>query len=651
MKGLGKAKKVMMIGIDGFDPIYAKPLLDAGKLPNMKRFLEMGVTTPLMSMQGAMPTYTPPNWCSMATGAWPGTHGITCFWNHTLGDPLDKLSTGFDSQKCEAEYMHDALANQGLNSIVVGWPTTWPPTNERTILLDGSGIHPFITESADYEKFVICDETFDKVTFKAHIANDSGAECFVTEEVQEKKFGVTTTEHTQKVTGLSVDESILEGAADEIMAPIKAAEGWSFDTLDAKETIFLVNNGKERRYALIKAEDGIYNTVEVYVNKKAENPLGKVKLGEWSEMIYDEFTKDDGSKFGAAYRLRLLKMSNDGSSLYMYGSFATDVNSEDHVYPGAVRKELFKELGAPLMWSNCGRNDLEKNTIMYETMVLSCRWIMDAVDYLMENKEWSLVLQGLHIIDQGNHAHLTGIHLPGEEGEMNREFLEKYYILADEYISRAFKWIDKGVAVIIASDHGGLAVGDDSNELGDAWKLNIGVMQELGYTVLKEENGEQVIDWSKTTAIAQRSQYIYVNLKGRDPEGIVDPAEYEALVEKIIDDLYNYREPKTGRRIVGMALDREEMESINLYGPHVGDIFYTMTRDFAHDQGNTMPTVSRGETSIRCLFMAAGPGFKSNSIIDKKVEIVDLVPTLCYLLGVEPPQTVDGGVIYQILED
>ena len=59
------------------------------------------------------------------------------------------------------------------------------------------------------------------------------------------------------------------------------------------ETIFLVNNGKERRYALIKAEDGIYNTVEVYVNKKAENPLGKVKLGEWSEnrtRIYMIFT-------------------------------------------------------------------------------------------------------------------------------------------------------------------------------------------------------------------------------------------------------------------------------------------------------------------------------------------------------------------------
>ena len=35
-------------------------------------------------------------------------------------------------------------------------------------------------------------------------------------------------------------------------------------------------------------------------------------------MIYDEFTKDDGSKFGAAYRLRLLKISNDGSSLRRY---------------------------------------------------------------------------------------------------------------------------------------------------------------------------------------------------------------------------------------------------------------------------------------------------------------------------------------------
>lgn len=650
MKHFGSVEKAMMITIDGFDPVYAKPLLEKGVLPNIARFMEIGATTKKMDMQGALPTYTPPNWCTLATGAWAGTHGITCFWNHTLGEPLDKLSTGFDSTKCRAEYIHDALARQGKKSIVVGWPTTWPPTNKETILIDGSGIHPFITESLDYEKFVRGSIHTEQSIFVSHIVDDSGAECFVTEEVTEKKFGVTTTEQVQKVTGLSVDESILEGAADEISVPIKAPEGWAVDVQDAKESIMLVNNGKERRYLLLKADDGAYNTIEVYRSKKDDAPIGVVTADAWSEMIYDTFVTDEGELHGAAYQIRLIEIAEDGSSFELYGTFATDMDSQNHVYPPSMRKMLFEALGAPIMWSNCGRRDYVKNLIMVETMEMSCRWIMDAVDYLMENEEWDLVLQGLHIIDQGNHAHLTGIQEPGEVGAMNKAFLERYYRLADEYVGRSFKWIDRGVTVFVASDHGGLAVGDDSNEIGDAWKLNIGLMQELGYTVLKEIDGVQEIDWTQTKAIAQRSMYIYINLKGRDPEGIVDPAEYDQLVEQIIDDLYSYRDKKTGRRVIGACFDREEMEQLNLWGDRVGDIVYTMTRDFAHDQGNTFSGVSRDGTSIRCLFMAAGPAIKSNTVIDRKVEMVDVVPTICYLLGVEPPKTVDGGVIYQLLE-
>ena len=651
MSQYGKVNKAMMLTIDGFDPVYAKPLLENGILPNIQHFLEMGTTTKKMDMQGALPTYTPPNWCTLATGAWPGTHGITCFWDHTLGEPLDKLSTGFDSKKCQAEYIHDAMARQGKKSIVVGWPTTWPPTNEDTILIDGSGIHPFITESLDYEKFVNGSITTEIPVFQSHVVDDSGAECFVTEEVTEKKFGVTTTEQVQKVTGLSVDETILEGAADQMMVPIKEPSGWAIDTQNAKESMLFVNNGKERRYLLLKKEHGCYTTIEVYGNKQALTPMGIVKVGGWSETIIDHFVADDGERHQAAYRLRLLEIAEDGSAFCLYGTFATDMESTNHVYPPDVRKELFDALGAPIMWSNCGRNDYMKNLIMIETMEISCRWVIDAVDYLMTNKEWDIVLQGLHIIDQGNHAHLTGTQEAGSVGQMNRDFLERYYRLADEYVGRSLKWIDQGVAVFVASDHGGLAVGDDSNEIGDAWKLNIGVMEELGYTVLKEVNGIKEIDWSKTRAIAQRSQYVYINLKGRDPEGIVDPDDYDRLVEQIIDDLYNYRDKKSGRRVISAAFDREEMEQLNLWGDRVGDIVYTMTRDFAHDQGNTFSGVSRKGTSIRCFFMAAGPGIKKNTIIDRKVEMVDVVPTICYLLGVEPPKTVDGGVIYQLLED
>ena len=55
--------------------------------------------------------------------------------------------------------------------------------------------------------------------------------------------------------------------------------------------------------------------------------------------------------------------------------------------------------------------------------------------------------------------------------------------------------------------------------LGEYGGLNLGVMEELGYTVRKkDENGDPVdeIDWEKTRAVQIRSNYIYINLKGRD---------------------------------------------------------------------------------------------------------------------------------------
>ena len=114
-------------------------------------------------------------------------------------------------------------------------------------------------------------------------------------------------------------------------------------------------------------------------------------------------------------------------------------------------------------------------------------------------------------------------------------------------------------------------------------KLHAKVMEELGYTVVNKENAEKgwyTIDWTKTRAVNMRTSHIYVNLKGRDPEGIVEPEDYDALVQQIISDLYAYRDPVHGERVVSFAMTREEMECVGMGGKHCGDIFFQMRPDF-----------------------------------------------------------------------
>ena len=649
----GKAKKVMYLGIDGFDPMYAKPLLDAGRLPNLKKFLEIGTTTKDMGMIGCLPSYTPPNWCSMATGAYPGTHGITCYWNHQIGDPLDKLFIGFDSTKVKAEFIHDVFSRQGKKSIVVGWPTTWPPTNDSTILIDGGGVHPFLTDCLDYERYYFCDERYTETKFIPHGKNENGANCFVTENVTDLEFGIENSA-AQKKDDFSDevnDGSGHEAVVDKEYCQIKPATNWSWEVGDAKECAILVNNGYERRYLLItKNENGKYQNIDIYRSKKDQSSkLGEIRgVDTWSTYIYDTMNvKDQVANVG--YKIKFMTISDDESSFRLYSTFAIDLGSDAHAYPAGIKQEIFSVLNQPLMLSNSTRDDVDEMKTNFEVNLAAFRWAMDMVDYLLENKEWDLALAGMHIIDISTHLHLNCIAEGSKHPELHYEYVNKYYELADEYIGRNLKWLDKGVTIAIGSDHGGLLMGDNSIELGDAWKLNIGVMEELGYTVTKLENGKKVIDWTKTRAIAQRSSYIYINLKGRDPQGIVEPEDYDRLVEQIITDLYSYRDPKTGRRVINIALNRTDMETVHLGGDRVGDIFYTIEPDFAHDQGNSLANAHRAGTSMRCLFAIAGSGVKSGVVLDRTVEMVDVVPTLCHLFGIEVPETVDGGVIYQAL--
>nr|WP_315989055.1 alkaline phosphatase family protein [Desulforamulus aquiferis] len=263
----------------------------------------------------------------------------------------------------------------------------------------------------------------------------------------------------------------------------------------------------------------------------------------------------------------------------------------------------------------------------------------------------------MHGIDMYNHYFLdfvTPEHSPGEY-QRYREQIYKIYEISDNFVGEMLKHLEKDTAIIITSDHAGVPKSPQIRELpriGDMWGINVGIMGELGYTKTKEVNGTLQIDWANTTAIAQRSTFIYINLKGRDPQGIVDPADYDRLVEKIIDDLYAYKDPHTGKRIITLALNRTDMELVGLGGENCGDIFYIMEPTFARCHGNALSSHCNLGYSMKPLLMLVGAGFKKGgAVIDRQVKAVDIVPTICHLAGAPMPKNVEGAVIYQYLED
>ncbi|MDA8226425.1 MAG: alkaline phosphatase family protein [Desulfitobacterium hafniense] len=656
-----KTNKIMFLGLDGADPMLIKRLTDEGKLPNFKKMLEIGVSTEDLGMQGALPTITPPNWASLATGAWPNTHGITCFWNHTVGKPLDVLDFGWDSELCKAEYIWNAFDRAGKKSIIFNYPTSWPPTTENAIVVDGTSMFTNLRGYIDYEKVYECAEGDFPIQEIPHEADLSGTDCRVEGEVSSLKAEIKNFEgfgysHPGLVTAEGGSEEEADSAkCDRVLTPIKSAQGWKNAPAGAKEVVLPVNNGQARRYGLITAGDGeTYNKLQIFVSKQAEEPIGEALVNEWSQWIYDTFSVNGVNK-PVAYKIKLIGLDPDGSNMKFYYSFVLDLKPQKYFYPTEIGAELYEKIGPMMQPSNFDRHNPIADTIVLETMEEMYQWHIKAIDYLLDNYEWDLFYSHIHGIDMLNHFYLDyTLEQTTSDYKRYREIILRMYEISDYYIGKLIKRLEDGkVTIVIASDHAAIARNHHVPHplIGDMWGLNVGIMSDLGYTKLKEVDGKFEVDWENSQAIAQRATFIYLNIKGRDPQGIVDPEDYDRLVEKIIDDLYNYRDPNTGRRVISFAMNKSDMEVLGLGGPHCGDIFYMMEPEFNRTHGNGLSNMSLNGYSLKCLFMMAGAGVKKGEVLSRRVRIVDVVPTLCYLAGAPMAKDVEGGVIYQALED
>lgn len=118
MKREARSEKIIVLGIDGMDPKLTKKYIDMGLMPNTKKFIEAGAAREDLVLLGGQPTVTPPMWTTLATGAYPMTHGITGF-NGQHPMRLDKLVYNMDSRRCKAEQLWNVFAEAGKKNSCV----------------------------------------------------------------------------------------------------------------------------------------------------------------------------------------------------------------------------------------------------------------------------------------------------------------------------------------------------------------------------------------------------------------------------------------------------------------------------------------------------------------------------------------------------
>ena len=680
-------KKLLVLGVDGLDPRYSKHLIDEGKMPNMKKYIERGVCREDLVLLGGHPTITPPMWTTLATGCYANVHGITGFYRQHPDD-LEAVTYALDSRDCHAEQVWNCTAEAGLKTLVFHWPgSSWPPTSdsENLYVIDGTspGSLGMATSQTEADFIFGGGENVKEPKYICNADPNFVAQCIV-EELPErsKKGNWSIGENAGKIDRMSImcDFSNVNASAvanlDVVQAPIKPASGWANAPEGAKETVMLFSHGLIRRPCLLlKDENGIYNKLAIYKSKKAEEPIVTLEVGKIQGNIYDEgFDKHD-AKHDVVREMKVLEMAEDGSTVRVWVSAAMNVNVYDTWHPQRIY-DYVKEVAGPTPPTvNLFNHNETIHQCMNDGWRFSIEWQIKAMHEIIKREDIDVVFSHMHNVDLVDHTFISSLSPFIQEnmfkaGKTDRtmddyiRWQNELYEMTDNYLGGFLHFLDEGWTIIITYDHAQTSsLYSKPMGIGDVKGYNVRYMQQWGYLELKhDENGNEIpeIDWTKTKAILNRSEDIYINLKGRNKhvledgtviDGIVDPEDQYELEEEIMTHLYELKHPITGHRIVSLAVRNKDAVHFGLGGPECGDIIYFLAEPYNQHHGDSLST-AQGEnnTSVSPIFIAAGPGFKSGVYTDRIIRQIDVAPTVCALTGVRFPAQCEGSPIYQILD-
>ena len=609
-----------------------KNMIDWGHVPNIKRLFDRGASRPMI---GVFPTLTPPGWTAVSTGSWPGTHQVMDFNIRALGQPLTETIWGINTGLAKSEYLWNTVERAGKKPILVKWEMSWPPTVKTGIQVEGTG--PGVSNHHQI----------------------AGYHLFVGGKWAPRPIGGDRDPET-------LDPSALQDGAPYDVVALKEATEWSNlpssqrPPLEVALTIKPLARGRDDMnrgkvgvpktyFGLIYASTSAgYDRIRITNSRDASDPIADLGVGQWSDWTLDSYVIDNASVQGYL-RLKLITLS---ASADQFELFVPQIwpTGGDWAVPDGVSDDIFQQIGPFLQ--NPARDALGvfDDDTYFELLDFHHQRLAEVAVHLATTHPWDLLMVETHASDYASHFFLAQADpISGASPstiERCRRGLARTYESMDMLIGKVLELADDDTVVALVSDHGGTPNPYHPVDINT-------VLEMAGFVVYDKDlqTGKRRVDLSKTSALGIGLVHVFINLKGREPNGIVDPADYEETQRKIIDALHAYTDPATGRHPFTLALTRADAEMLNLWGELVGDVVYALHPGFDGAHGKQLPSASFGIGGQHSTFILAGAGVRTGIALQRQVRSVNVAPTIAYLLGVPMPANVEGGVVYEALEN
>jgi len=380
----------------------------------------------------------------------------------------------------------------------------------------------------------------------------------------------------------------------------------------------------------------------------------------------------------------------------MISGFGTpDETSNRFVHPPEVMDELRQKIGPYILDVHWNQYESKGIPALLEANRQMTQRRTEYGLHILKQEAWELFMLAYVSTDRLQHClwqYLEPLQPLSPEQQATRKMVLDYYDFLDDCLGQLMA-ASPDSDVMIMSDHGfghctagmhlntwlaeqGYLTWNLANDKRNRLKPLIAIAKALGLNrknfgkiaktlgmdefryLEKASHRSNNMDWTKTRAFSYTPSGIYLNLKGRERNGTVEPgAEAERLMDEIKERLENVRDPQTGQRIIQRVVRGHEAYSgsrVNL-GPDL--LIKDSDPRYAIDFNLQRTPEVFGRSSWRTgnhepegLVLAYGPNVAPRRRI-QRADLIDLCPTALHMLGEPVPDDVDGRVITEMLAD
>ena len=333
-----------------------------------------------------------------------------------------------------------------------------------------------------------------------------------------------------------------------------------------------------------------------------------------------------------------------------------DTRTDPYTHPPELRAEIEALVGTYSVDVRNFRSD-DRDRILAEVYAMT-EQRFELCRHLLDTRPWDFFMLVEIGLDRMHHAFwrfFDETHPRHEPGHRYRDVIRSYYAYLDEEIGELLDRFDDDTTVMVVSDHG-------ARPMEGAICVNEWLMQE-GYLVLEEEPDgptafrDAAVDWSRTRAWGEGGYYcrLCLNVRGREPQGAVDPGDADRLLDELARGLEAVGGPDgrpIGTRTYRPAeLWREQRGIPPDLIVYFGDLAWRSNGSLGHGRHWTFDNDTGPDDANHDrdgIWIVSGPGAPAGRRDD--LAIYDVAPTILSLAGVPPDARMRGRAVCGQLE-